>query len=89
MKYLIGFSLAVLLGIGQIASASATLLGDTLTIRRAFPDVGTDFVSPVNTVVAAGISDRVTPQPHLYEVDPEAFSILIDFNQGDSSRANA
>lgn len=57
---------------------AASMLGDTLTFRRAYPNIGTDFAPPVSTTVTADSSDLVTLQPPFWKIDPSANNILID-----------
>ena len=59
-------------------SLSADMIDDTLIIRRAFPNISTDFSSPVSTTVVAGVSDIVTLQPPFWIINPEANNIIID-----------
>lgn len=60
-------------------TAHASMIGDTLTINRLFPDLLTHFAPAVSTVVQAGPADAVSPQATLYTINPEANNILIDF----------
>lgn len=69
--------IAIVCVAGQTAQAS--MIGDTLTINRLFPDLATVFAPPVSTVVQAGPADAVSPQATLYTINPEANNILIDF----------
>lgn len=66
------------------AEMHAGMIGDTLTFRRVFPDVDTDFAPPVSTTVTADNTDIVTLQPPFFDINPSDTSILIDL-QGSSS----
>jgi hypothetical protein len=82
LKFLIVTSLAVIV-FGSAQQARASMIGDTITINRLYPNLVTLFLSPppgfVSTVVAAGPSDAVSPQPSLYSINLEANGILFDF----------
>lgn len=73
-------TLAIIATLSLAASLHASLIGDALTIRRPYPNLGTDFALSVSTVVAAEESDGVSPQPHHYTINPESENILIDFH---------
>lgn len=73
-------ALVLLASLACAGSLHATLIGDQITIRRSYPNLATDFASPVTTVVTAGASDAVSPQPYYYAINPEAENIHIDFH---------
>jgi len=72
---------AVLFFLVIFNSAFASMIGDTLTIRRAYPDLNTDFsnLPRVTTVVEFGNADIISNQPGLYTINPESNSIFFDF----------
>lgn len=72
--------LAGLLFISVIANVSATLIGDTVTVQRAFPtSTAPDPRSLESVVVTAGTSDKISYYSN-YSVDFEADSLLISNN---------
>ncbi len=71
-------SLALVLVMAISTYTGATMIGDELLIRRAFPNVETDFTTPVSTTVIAGTSDIVTLQAPFWVINPEANNIIID-----------
>lgn len=60
------------------SSASASLIGDTVTMDWEFNGTPCALCSTVNTIVAAGPADAVSPNPTAISVNVEAESILID-----------
>ncbi|MCF6438834.1 hypothetical protein L1077_05240 [Pseudoalteromonas luteoviolacea] len=56
----------------------ATVIGDTATIHRAYPDIYTNFVSPVSTVVTDDSSDAVMVQSHAL-ININSATITIDY----------
>jgi len=67
--------------------ANATMIGDTITINRLFPDLFTIFGDPpipgagsgaVTTIVLVG-PEAASPQPTLYSIDLGSNSIVFDF----------
>ena len=72
---------AVFVIAGASASAETTLLGDTISFLRAYPNTSTQYSSSIpDTTVSAGTSDRVSwiVSGQTYTTfDPEALSIGI------------
>src|SRR6188474_1846917 len=66
---------------GAASSASAWLVGDSLTLTHYFPDLSSTYESH-NVVGAAGTSDLVN-MLGLYTVDVEGSSISADMVMGD------
>ena len=67
--------------------ANATMIGDTITINRLYPDLFTIFGDPpipgaglgtVTTLVLVG-PEGASPQPTLYSIDLGSNSIVFDF----------
>jgi hypothetical protein len=73
-------AVAFLATLAFVGTAQATLIGDNLTIRRSYPNLATDFASPVQTTVVAGAGDAVSPQPQHYTINVEAQNIYFDFH---------
>lgn len=66
------------------AQAAPTLIGDTISFMRAYPNPSTQYGNAIsNTTVAAGSSDAVAwsfgSGPALVRFDPEASSISFNF----------
>ena len=66
------------------AQAAPTLIGDTISFMRAYPNPSTQYGNAIsNTTVAAGSSDAVAwsfgSGPSLVRFDPEASSISFNF----------
>jgi hypothetical protein len=76
-RLILGFLILALTTIAH--PALADMIGDSLTIRRLYPDLATEFAPSVNTTVQAGAGDAVSPQATLYLINPEANTILFDF----------
>jgi hypothetical protein len=55
-----------------------TMLGDVLTVHRAYPTIEDGFVSPVTTTVTPTSTDTVTLQPPFWVIDPGENNIFID-----------
>lgn len=75
---------ALLLGTSLPSAAAPTLLGDTISFFRAYPNTGTQYGNAIpNTTVAAGTSDVVSwtfgSSPNSINFDPEANTIRFDF----------
>lgn len=75
---------ALMLGTTLPSAAAPTLIGDTISFQRAFPDTSTQFGNAIpSTTVAAGDSDVVGWSlgsfPISANFDPEANSIRFDF----------
>ncbi len=68
-----------LLLIAPINSVFASMIGDTLTFRRAYPDITTDFAPSVSTIVESGNADIVSNQPGFLTINPESNNIIFDF----------
>jgi hypothetical protein len=65
--------------------ASASMIGDAITINRFYPDLATIYTPPddsipgtVTTTVVAG-PEGASPQPTLYSIDLGSNSIVFDF----------
>ncbi len=69
---------------------ATTMLGDTITITRHFPDLNTIFTSSsptggiVVTTVQEGTGDIVSTQPVHYSINPESNNIIIDFSDSNT-----
>lgn len=81
--------LLVLLGVVALVPApsvaNASMIGDTITINRLFPDLATIYTPPadsipgtVTTTVVVG-PEGASPQPTLYSIDIGSNSIVFDF----------
>jgi hypothetical protein len=65
--------------VGVAQPALAGLIGDSIVIRRLYPNLGTDWV-PSRTVIAqTGLDAGASPQPLYYAIDLEATSLSFDF----------
>jgi hypothetical protein len=91
MKQVISTTRQVLISAALLASAGSamadvTLLGDTLSFRRAYPDTFTQFLSAIpDTVVTAGTSDQVSwivGNVNYATFDPEALQIRLTLGGG-------
>lgn len=78
MKSKFLFSSAVLgLALAGVQSTQASLIGDALTFRRAYPTEGIDYAPPISTVVTADNSDVVFHPDHVF-INPGAAAIRFD-----------
>lgn len=68
-------------------TAHASMIGDTITVNRLYPNLGTIFGDPpipgaglgtVTTTVGPGL-ESASPQPTLYSIDLGSNSIVFDF----------
>ena len=70
---------------GMTANANATLIGETVTMRHDFPNLGTTISGPINVLVQAGAGDLAEPYTYLgenwYFVDMEASSFSVVYNR--------
>jgi hypothetical protein len=72
--------------LGSPAIAAASMIGDTLTITRFYPDLATIYDAPVDAIpgvvvvtATVGPDPGASPQPSHYSIDLEANSISFDF----------
>lgn len=90
LKYALGFLVTILhlLFLNGNSAIAVNLIGETLTFRRAYPNIDTDFRPAVMTTVTADNSDLVKLQQITFEqqyhwwINPDADSIFIDVNRG-------
>ena len=87
MKKLIGL-LVLLSFIGWTGNVGATLIGDTVTIRHDFSDVGSTIGGgPFDVLVQAGLGDLTQPyfpNSNWYSVDVEASSFSVLYGRAPS-----
>jgi PEP-CTERM motif len=74
MKRIIGLAVLAVFS----SNASASLIGDTVTLDWLANGVPCLLCSTVNVVVEAGPGDTASPNPTVLDVNVEASSILID-----------
>lgn len=82
---------AIALGVvfSSSSTATASLIGENLTFRRAYPNEAVDFAPSVSTIVTADNTDGVTLQPPYWNIDPGANQIRIDTGGGSAMLGDA
>ena len=68
------------------ARASASMIGDLITVTRYYPDLSTIYTAPPDAIPGfvvvtpvVGLDPGASPQPVQYSIDIEATSIYFDF----------
>lgn len=82
-------SAVLVLALAGVQSTQASLIGDTLTFRRAYPTEAIDYAPPISTLVTADNSDVVFHPNHVF-INPGPAVIRFDLVEssgfvGDSS----